>query len=214
MAAAIIQYGQLQIRGLKQDLRPSSPPLVAAKPCGLAQPVIRVTTKRGPCFAAGFSAGASPFCCADFKLVAALRQRSSMDFILSRIARFFDDDREPIVRESERTGSVLQIHEIMRTSPYLTAASAAKRSGLTVPTVNAALGQLQKLGMVEEATGGDAVVGCSFIAHTWTFSAKARAIGSRRHAAQYGCQLLSFALEGIERDTSEKVAGVYCPGLN
>lgn len=71
----------------------------------------------------------------------------------NRIARLFHDDRERIVRESERTGSVLQIHEIMRTSPYLTAASAAKRSGLTVPTVNAALDQLQRLGGVEEATG-------------------------------------------------------------
>ncbi|AGG70847.1 Fic family protein [Sinorhizobium meliloti] len=71
----------------------------------------------------------------------------------NRIARLFHDDRERIVRESERTGSVLQIHEIMRTSPYLTAASAAKRSGLTVPTVNAALDQLQRLGVVEEATG-------------------------------------------------------------
>ncbi|MDE3823361.1 Fic family protein [Sinorhizobium meliloti] len=71
----------------------------------------------------------------------------------NRIARLFHDDRERIVRESERTGSVLQIHAIMRTSPYLTAASAAKRSGLTVPTVNAALDQLQRLGVVEEATG-------------------------------------------------------------
>lgn len=71
----------------------------------------------------------------------------------NRIARLFHDDRERIVRESERTGSVLQIHEIMRTSPYLTAASAAKPSGLTVPTVNAALDQLQRLGVVEEATG-------------------------------------------------------------
>ncbi|MEY9626125.1 Fic family protein [Sinorhizobium fredii] len=71
----------------------------------------------------------------------------------NRIARLFDDDRGRIVRESERTGSVLQIHEIMRTSPYLTAASAAKRSALTVPTVNAALDQLQRLGIVEEATG-------------------------------------------------------------
>ncbi|WP_248449299.1 Fic family protein [Sinorhizobium meliloti] len=71
----------------------------------------------------------------------------------NRIARLFDDHRERIVRESERTGSVLQIHDIMRTSPYLTAASAAKRSALTVPTVNAALDQLQRLGIVEEATG-------------------------------------------------------------
>lgn len=71
----------------------------------------------------------------------------------NQIARLFDGDRERIVRESERTGSVLQIHEAMRTSPYLTAPTAMKRSGLTMPTVNAALDQLQKLGIVEEATG-------------------------------------------------------------
>ena len=71
----------------------------------------------------------------------------------NQIARLFDGDRERIVRESERTGSVLQIHEAMRTSPYLTATTAVKRSGLTMPTVNAALDQLQKLGIVEEATG-------------------------------------------------------------
>lgn len=41
----------------------------------------------------------------------------------------------------------------MRTSPYLTASTAMKRSGLTMPTVNAALEQLQRLGIVEEATG-------------------------------------------------------------
>ncbi|GEC33483.1 hypothetical protein EFR01_36540 [Sinorhizobium fredii] len=41
----------------------------------------------------------------------------------------------------------------MRTGPYLTVASAAKRSALTVQTVNASLDQLQRLGIVEEATG-------------------------------------------------------------
>ncbi len=71
----------------------------------------------------------------------------------NQIARLFDGDRERIIRESERTGSVLQIHETMRTSPYLTATTAMKRSGLTMPTVNAALEQLQRLGIVEEATG-------------------------------------------------------------
>lgn len=54
--------------------------------------------------------------------------------------------KQPIVRARAT-------HEAMRTSPYLTAASAAKRSGLTVPSVNAALDQLQKLGIVEEAIG-------------------------------------------------------------
>ncbi|MGF6177167.1 Fic family protein [Ensifer sp. 4252] len=71
----------------------------------------------------------------------------------NQIARLFEGDRERIIRESERTGSVLQIHETMRTSPYLTASTAMKRSGLTMPTVNAALEQLQRLGIVEEATG-------------------------------------------------------------
>ena len=71
----------------------------------------------------------------------------------NRIASLLTADRERIVAEADRTGSVLQVHDLMRTRPFLTATAAAEQSGLTMPTVNAALAQLQSLGLVEEITG-------------------------------------------------------------
>lgn len=71
----------------------------------------------------------------------------------NRIAALLAHDRERIVAEADRTGSVLQVHDIMRTRPFLTASAAVDQSGLTMPTVNAALAQLQSLGLVEEVTG-------------------------------------------------------------
>ncbi len=71
----------------------------------------------------------------------------------NRIASLLARDRERIVAEADRTGSVLQVHDLMRTRPFLTASAAAEQSGLTMPTVNAALAQLQALGLVEEVTG-------------------------------------------------------------
>ena len=71
----------------------------------------------------------------------------------NRIAALLAQDRERIVAEADRTGSVLQVHDIMRTRPFLTATAAVEQSGLTMPTVNAALAQLQSLGLVEEVTG-------------------------------------------------------------
>ncbi|WP_157017832.1 Fic family protein [Mesorhizobium xinjiangense] len=71
----------------------------------------------------------------------------------NRIAALLAQDRERIVAEADRTGSVLQVHDLMRTRPFLTASAAVEQSGLTMPTVNAALAQLQSLGLVEEVTG-------------------------------------------------------------
>ncbi|MCV0427044.1 MAG: Fic family protein [Roseibium sp.] len=71
----------------------------------------------------------------------------------NRIASLLEKDRERIVAEAERAGSVLQIYDLMRTHPFLTATKAAEQCGLTMPTVNAALRQLQRLGLVEEITG-------------------------------------------------------------
>ena len=71
----------------------------------------------------------------------------------NRIATLLARDRERIVAEADRTGSVLQVHDLLRTRPFLTAVAAVEQSGLTMPTVNAALAQLQSLGLVEEITG-------------------------------------------------------------
>ncbi len=48
---------------------------------------------------------------------------------------------------------MLRIHELMQRHPYVTAGFIAGASGLTLPTVSAALSVLQRLAVVEEVTG-------------------------------------------------------------
>jgi Fic family protein len=70
-----------------------------------------------------------------------------------RIVALFKADRERIAATGERASSALRLHELMQTSPFLTAAGAVKRTKLTTPTVNAALESLRTLGIVSEVTG-------------------------------------------------------------
>lgn len=69
------------------------------------------------------------------------------------IVDLFKTDRERIVSESDRANSALLIHELLQNTPFITAALAVERTGLTVPTVNAAFADLTSLGIVEEVTG-------------------------------------------------------------
>jgi Fic family protein len=71
----------------------------------------------------------------------------------TRIVELFKSDRERIAQSAERVGSVLRLHEMMQTSPFITAAKAVERTRLTKPTVNAALDALTRLGIVEEVSG-------------------------------------------------------------
>jgi Fic family protein len=71
----------------------------------------------------------------------------------ARIVELFKADRERIVAESERTGSALRVHELLQRRPFLTAGQLAEHTGLSVPTVNAALVDLQRLDIIEEVTG-------------------------------------------------------------
>ena len=71
----------------------------------------------------------------------------------TRIVDQFRSDRALISAEGERAGSVLRIHELMQRHPYVTAGFIAGASGLTLPTVSAALSVLQRLAVVEEVTG-------------------------------------------------------------
>ncbi len=41
----------------------------------------------------------------------------------------------------------------MQISPFITAPKAKERAGLTMPTINSAIGELQRLGIVQEVTG-------------------------------------------------------------
>ncbi len=70
----------------------------------------------------------------------------------TRIHALMRQDRERIAAQSDRTSSVLRVHEALQTSPFLTAATVQARTGLTKPTINAAFEELQKLGIVEEIT--------------------------------------------------------------
>ncbi len=71
----------------------------------------------------------------------------------TRIVDLFKTDRERIAAAGDRAGSVLRVHELMQTSPFLTAPKVGAQTGLTTPTVNSALAELQRLGIVTEVTG-------------------------------------------------------------
>ncbi|MGA7675418.1 MAG: Fic family protein [Rhizomicrobium sp.] len=70
-----------------------------------------------------------------------------------RIADLFKTDRERIAATGERARSVLRLHELLQKNPYLTAPVAVERSGLTMPTVNSAFAELQRLSILTEVTG-------------------------------------------------------------
>ncbi|TLG71850.1 Fic family protein [Methylocystis sp. B8] len=70
-----------------------------------------------------------------------------------RIADLFAKDRARIATESERAGSALRIHDLLQQHPFATANDLVLSAGLTAPTVNAALADLERLGVVSEITG-------------------------------------------------------------
>jgi Fic family protein len=71
----------------------------------------------------------------------------------TRIVDLFKSDRERITAKSDRAGSALRVHEHLQQNPFLTANLLVERTGLTAPTINAALADLERLGIVEEVTG-------------------------------------------------------------
>ncbi|MBE0560570.1 MAG: Fic family protein [Ochrobactrum anthropi] len=71
----------------------------------------------------------------------------------TRIVDLFKEDRERITNESDRAGSTLRIHDLFQQNPFLTSNQLVQKTGLSAPTVNAALADLEKMGIVEEVTG-------------------------------------------------------------
>lgn len=71
----------------------------------------------------------------------------------TRIVDLFKEDRERITAESDRAGSTLRIHDLFQQNPFLTSNQLVQQTGLSAPTVNAALADLEKMGIVEEITG-------------------------------------------------------------
>jgi Fic family protein len=71
----------------------------------------------------------------------------------TRIVALFRQDRERINTDSARPGSALRVYHLLQQSPFLTSVQAVNQTGLSTPTVNAALADLQRLGIVDETTG-------------------------------------------------------------
>jgi len=71
----------------------------------------------------------------------------------TQIVDLFKEDREKITMESDRAGSALRIHELFQKNPFHTANQIVQITGLSAPTVNAALADLERLGIVDEVTG-------------------------------------------------------------
>ena len=70
-----------------------------------------------------------------------------------RIADLFRQDRERITQRGERVGSALRLHDFLQRNPLVTANRLGQETGLSAPTVNLALADLEKLGIVAEMTG-------------------------------------------------------------
>jgi Fic family protein len=89
----------------------------------------------------------------DFFLVGVAETANQAFDAATRIAELFKHDRERITAESERAGSSLRVHDLLQRNPYTTAGALVEQTGLTAPTINAALADLQRLGVVAEVTG-------------------------------------------------------------
>jgi len=89
----------------------------------------------------------------DFFLAGVAETANQAFDAVTRIVELFKEDRERLTAQSERAGSTLRIHDIFQQIPFLTSNQLVERTGLTAPTVNAALADLERLGVVEEVTG-------------------------------------------------------------
>ena len=70
-----------------------------------------------------------------------------------QLAQLFKEDREKIRSLGRVAGSALRVHDSLQQHPIQTITTAKDRSGLTVPTVTAAMKSLEAAGIVRELTG-------------------------------------------------------------
>jgi Fic family protein len=69
------------------------------------------------------------------------------------IAELLDNDRAKIASVARAAPSTIQVYNLLPKTPFITTSSAAQRTGLTPPTINSAISQLQSLGILKEITG-------------------------------------------------------------
>ena len=71
----------------------------------------------------------------------------------TRIVDLFRRDRERIMTQGERVSSALRVHDFLQQTPLMTANRLVQQTGLSAPTVNLALADLEGLEIVAEITG-------------------------------------------------------------
>ena len=70
-----------------------------------------------------------------------------------RLTERFTADRERIAAKGRRAGSALRVHEALQERPLLSISAVCRRTGLSFPTVSAAMKLLEEVGLVREITG-------------------------------------------------------------
>jgi Fic family protein len=70
-----------------------------------------------------------------------------------RIVQLFDADRQKIQGHRRSVGSALRVHAALQQRPVVSVAKLVEATGLSAPTVRAALERLDGLGIVREMTG-------------------------------------------------------------
>ena len=71
----------------------------------------------------------------------------------TRIVDLFKQDRERIAAQGERVGSALRVHDSLQQHPLVTGNRLVQQTGLSAPTINLALADLEVLSIVAEMTG-------------------------------------------------------------
>ena len=89
----------------------------------------------------------------DFFLTGVAQTANQAFEAVTHIVDLFRQDRERIATEGERANSTLRIHDLFQLNPFLTSNQLVRQTGLSSPTVNTALADLQRLGIIEEVTG-------------------------------------------------------------
>jgi len=73
---------------------------------------------------------------------------------VARLLALFQNDRQRIYALGRAAGSAPRVHEFLQKQPIASAARLVRELEISKPTANAALGVLEKLGVVRELTGG------------------------------------------------------------
>ena len=71
----------------------------------------------------------------------------------TQILEIFAADRAKIESLGRPAGNALRVHSLLQRKPVVSVAAAANELSLTTPTVRSAIDNLQKIGLVREATG-------------------------------------------------------------